>query len=208
MADTYFDERSGRYLYLRPDAYLHKDTFDLEYFNSLKSYLLNLRNNDRQKFVFDSNFGRLTYHSDFAPDGCLMVESHHKLTPLARKLFNNETIEPSYCIFAVYKGYKARLYEHVDDNACRYTIDLSVYHEKPWPLFVEGEEFIAEPNQSVVYYGEDQYHWRPRFTDPKNNEVGVIFYHFVDENHWFKKNGRDYHSRILKDSSRYRNGIK
>lgn len=206
MADSYFDERSGRNLYIRPDAFLHKETFESSYFDYLKSYLLDLRNNQRKKFIFDSTFGRLTYHSDFAPDDCLMVESHRKLTPLARKLFGNETIEPSYCIFAVYKGYKARLYEHVDDNACRYTIDMSLYHKNPWPLFVEGLEFVAEPNESVVYYGEDQYHWRPRFTDPGNNEVGVIFYHFVDEDHWFKKKGRDYHRKIINESSDYRNG--
>lgn len=205
--ETYFDERTGKNLIVRPDAYVYKNVFQDDYFNELKDYLLNLKNNHRRMFNFDENFGRLTYHTDFAPPDCMFRESLFNLVPLAKEIFKDDTLEASYGIFSAYKGYKARLYEHIDDNACTYTIDLGVQHIDSWPLVVEGKEFTVEPNDAIIYYGEDQYHWRPVFPNPKTNEVCVIFYHFVGADHWSRKFGRQYHQTVKEEIDRYRNQI-
>lgn len=184
MTNTYYDELSGVELNVRPDAFVHSKLFDNEYFLNLQSYLLEIKKN-KLNFEYDVGFGRSTHHSSVADPNGLLVQSHEKLLPIARKLFNNPDLEKSYCIYSVYRGYKARLFKHIDDNACTYTIDLMIHYKTNWPLVVEGQELIADENEAIVYYGEDQYHWRPRFPDPKYNEVGVIFYHFVDKDHWF-----------------------
>lgn len=205
--ETYFDKRTGRNLTLRPDAFVYEGVFDVSYFNSLKDYLLNLRNNNRPLFIYDEGFGRLTYHTQNSGPDCMLRESLEKLVPLAKELFLDDTIEASYAIFSTYRGYKARLFEHVDDNACTYTIDVSIDHKDAWPLFVEGKEFTVDPNDAIIYYGEDQYHWRPDFPNPKTNEVSVIFYHFVPGNHWSKTIGQAHHSVIRKKEQEYRESL-
>jgi len=184
---------------------VYENLFEDTYFNSLKDYLFDLKLKNRRAFQFDENFGRLTYHTDFAPPDCLFKASLSRLVPLAKEIFKDDTIEASYGIFSVYKGYKARLYEHIDDNACTYTIDLSVGHIDPWPLVVEDKEFTVEPNNAIIYYGEDQYHWRPDFPNPKTNEVSVIFYHFVGADHWSRTFGKQYHQTVKEKINRHRN---
>lgn len=202
MSETYYDLASGANLFVRPDAYVYGGLFEDQYFNDLKSYLLDLKENDT-RFVYDTGFGRKTHHSNVADPKGLLVQSHEKLLPIARELFGNPDLEKSYCIYSVYKGYKARLFKHIDDNACTYTIDLMIHYKTNWPLVVEGQELFADENEAIVYYGEDQYHWRPRFPDPKYNEVGVIFYHFVDKDHWFFT-GENNMSQIVNERQKHR----
>lgn len=202
MTKTYYDHASGSNLFIRPSAYVYSGLFEDQYFNNLKSYLLDLKENNTC-FKYDIGFGRKTHHSTDADPESIFIKSHEKLVPLAREIFNNPNIEKSYCIYSVYKGYKARLFKHIDDNACTYTIDLMIHYNDNWPLVVEGEELLAEENEAIVYYGEDQYHWRPRFPNPKQNEVGVIFYHFVDKDHWFFTNEKSM-SQIVNERQGHR----
>jgi hypothetical protein len=196
MAEKYYDEISGSFLNVRDDAFIFSGLFEDSYFNDLKNYLLEMKEK-KIKFTYDTGFGRTTLHSNSLDDSSLLIQSHDKLVPLARELFKNNNIEKSYCIYSVYKGYKARLYKHIDDNACSYTIDLMVHYGENWPIVVEGKELCPDENEAVIYYGEDQYHWRPRFPKPETNEVGVIFYHFVDKDHWFFDKSKDTLSEII-----------
>ncbi len=52
-------------------------------------------------------------------------------------------------------------------------------------MWVEGEEYFLEENQGLAFYGEDQEHWRENFPNPVNNQVGQLFVHFVEPDHWF-----------------------
>lgn len=203
MTETYFDKFSGSNLTVRPPAYVLKNVFEEDYFKSLKNYLLDIKSK-KENFVYDIGFGRTTHHSNIADPDSIFIDSHDRLLPVAREIFGNQNIEKSYCIYSVYKGHKARLFKHIDDNACTYTIDLTVHYNELWPIVVEGKELSPEENEAVIYYGEDQYHWRPRFPNPKNNEVGVIFYHFVDKDHWFFKEGPGYMSTIVAAREKYR----
>lgn len=101
-------------------------------------------------------------------------------------------------MWVIYRGFKARLPRHVDDNACTYTIDLCLSHKTQWPIYVEGQEMHLEQNQAVCYYGEDQYHWREKFPDPANNQVQMIFFHFAEPEHWYFTKGPSHLNEIVR----------
>ena len=123
-------------------------------------------------------------------------EYAEKLIPLAKKIFNNENIKLSYSLFARYQGPGANLYRHVDDNACTYTIDLCLYQTEPWPIGIshngQDKEYTLEENEAVLYYGNDQEHWRPKFPNPGSQHVAMIFFHFVESDHWYHAKGPEY----------------
>lgn len=165
------------------DPMVIEKTFSDEDFAVLKNHLLNkplLEEN------WDKGFGRYYYSDD------VINEFHQKLVPMAKELFESDTLIPTYALFAHYEGPEAKLWKHKDDNACTYTIDLSVYYNDPWGLFVNDVEYILLENQSVAFYGEDQDHWRGPFPNPETNQVAAIFFHFVEGDHWFAKRGPNY----------------
>lgn len=125
----------------------------------------------------DSGFGRiLSGHDSLRP-------YLNYLTPLVRETFQDETIQPSYLLWARYAGFSANLRRHKDDNACTYTVDYCVRQREPWGLFVEGTEYMLHENESLVFMGEDQEHWRGPFAP--TNMVEMIFFHYVSADHWY-----------------------
>jgi hypothetical protein len=136
-------------------------------------------------------------------DSPVIDEYGEKLIPLARKIFNSETLLPSYSIFARYQGPGANLYRHVDDNACTYTIDLCLYQNEPWAIGIshngEDKEYTLQENEAVLYYGNDQEHWRPEFPNPESQHVAMIFFHFVEPDHWYYTKGQKYHDVVRGD---------
>lgn len=135
----------------------------------------------RPKEVMNYEAGRSRYLLNRDP---VVRWAHFKLLDLARAHFGSATLVPSYSLYSRYEGPKANLAKHKDDNACTYTIDLCVAQNKPWSLFVESQEFSLEPNEAAVYYGNDQSHWREPLTDPASF-VCMIFFHFVEPDHWY-----------------------
>jgi hypothetical protein len=146
---------------------------------------------------WDISFGR---HIISSP---VIDEYAEKLIPLARKIFNSETLKPSYSLFARYHGPEANLYRHVDDNACTYTIDLCLYQTAPWAIGIEHKgkdnEYILQENEAVLYYGNDQEHWRPEFPNPESQHVAMVFFHFVEPDHWYHTKGPKYHDVVKGD---------
>jgi hypothetical protein len=104
-------------------------------------------------------------------------------------------------LFAHYEGQNPSpsLYKHKDDNACTYTLDMCVYQNEPWDLWVEDKNYCLYPNQALAYYGNDQMHWREEFPNPENNHVAMVFFHFAEPDHWWFKEGPQYlHTHIRK----------
>lgn len=205
--ETYFDNRSGRTLSIRPEAFILDEVFDPEYFLSLKKSLLKIK--DDNVLCYERDLGRYGVNTLTKDVGSsILAEATEILLPQAREFFS-EDIESTYSLWTIYKGFRARLPEHIDDNACTFTIDLCVSYETQWPIYVEGKELLLEPNQAAVYYGEDQYHWRNEFTDPATNEVQMIFFHFAKPDHWFFTKGPQHKREILrlKDEHMRKNGM-
>ena len=111
------------------------------------------------------------------------------LEPLAKKVFKENNIKSSYSIYCKYFG-KANMNMHKDDNACTYTIDLCIRQTEPWGLWVEDKEFILNPNEALCYMGNDQTHGRyPKDLGP-DGSVELVFFHYVQPDHWFFKDNR------------------
>ena len=157
--------------------------FSDEDFSMLHSYLFN---KDKTQHYFDTGFGRYSFQDD-------VVDLYHqKSLELAREVFNSPTLLPSYALFAHYEGPNARLWRHKDDNACTYTIDLCVYQNQPWDLWIEDKPYTLHENQAATIYGNDQWHWREAFPNPDSQYVANIFFHYVEPDHWFFTKGASY----------------
>jgi hypothetical protein len=133
----------------------------------------------------------------------ILKELSEKVTKTAREFFDSETLLPTYTLFSHYEGNNPEpsLYKHKDDNACTYTLDMCVYQNEPWDLWVEGKNYTIYPNQALGYYGNDQEHWREKFPNPESNHVAMIFFHFAEPEHWFFTKGPEYLDVIRKKIS-------
>jgi hypothetical protein len=91
---------------------------------------------------------------------------------------------PTFNFASWYFG-NASLEHHTDINACTYSIDLAVYSEMPWDLYVEGVPYALDENDALLYYGESQEHWREPLVNPDNKVVCNVFFFYVEPDHWF-----------------------
>jgi hypothetical protein len=150
-----------------------------------------------KSFEYDPGFSRYTIGHDNSP---ILKDLLNGLTEKARNIFDSQTLMPTYAIFAHYEGQdpEPSLYKHKDTNACTYTIDMCVYQNEYWGLWVDGTEYCLYPNQSLAYYGNDQEHWREKFPNPETNCVAMIFFHFAEPDHWYFKKGPSYIDVIWK----------
>lgn len=157
--------------------------FNEEDYNKLKTHLYN---RPKLQENFDSSFERYCFN-----DG-LINEYMEKLVPVAREIFGSDTLVPSYGLFAHYEGNNPNLFTHKDDNACTYTIDMCVYQTEPWDLDVDGNAYTLQENEALAYYGNDQLHGRGAFPNPNKQHVAMIFFHFVEPDHWWLTKGQNY----------------
>ena len=203
----FYDQLSGRMLKERPEAYILDEVFDTEYFSKLKESFALVRENNVLPYSIElGRYGINTIDKNTGAD--LLNDAFDKIVVKARSIFGQD-VKPTYALWVTYRGFKANLPRHIDDNACTYTIDLCVSYETQWPICIEGKELLLEPNQAAVYYGEDQYHWRGEFPSPLKNEVQMIFFHFAEPDHWFFTKGPQHKQEIvrLKDEHKRKNGI-
>jgi hypothetical protein len=168
------------------DPLVVNDLLSTEDYKKLLTYL------DKPKsFGFDPGFSRYSIGDGELP---ILAELADKLIETARKTFDSKTLLPTYTLFAHYEGQNPSpsLYKHKDDNACTYTLDMCVYQNEPWDLWVEDKNYCLYPNQALAYYGNDQMHWREEFPNPETNYVAMIFFHFAEPDHWWFKEGPEY----------------
>lgn len=152
--------------------------------------LLNLVK-DPKNFEYQSGFSRYVVADNSIP---FLKELSIKLIDKARDIFESKALLPTYTLFSHYEGQNPppSLYKHKDDNACTYTLDMCVYQNKPWDLWVEDKNYTLYPNQALAYYGNEQMHWREEFPDPETNYVAMIFFHFAEPDHWYFTEGPEY----------------
>lgn len=152
--------------------------------------LLNSLSNPKS-FEYQEGFSRYVIANNNLP---VLQEFAEKLISTAREIFNSETLLPTYTLFAHYEGQDPApsLYRHKDDNACTYTIDMCVYQNEPWDLWVEDKNYTLYRNQALAYYGNEQMHWREEFPNPETNHVAMVFFHFAEPDHWYFTKGPGY----------------
>lgn len=127
----------------------------------------------------------------------ILNDYSEKLLPIAKSFFKSDSLKQSYTLFTEYSAKNINLPRHTDANACTYTIDLVVYQDRPWGLWIEGKEYIANEGEAIFFWGEEQEHWREEITR-NDNVVAVIFFHYVEPDHWFFTKGPEYLEEIKK----------
>lgn len=148
-----------------------------------------------KSFEYQGGFSRYIVADNRLP---ILKELAEKLIPTAKELFDSKTLLPTYILFAHYEGQdpKPSLYKHKDDNACTYTLDMCLYQNSPWDLWVDDKPYTLYPNQALAYYGNEQLHWREEFPNPETNHVAMVFFHFAEPDHWYFTKGPSYLSVI------------
>lgn len=172
-------------------AFVISDVLPENEFKAAKEYFINYSSNNNNQL--DENGRWLIGNED-----PMVAKYHEILLPLAKKVFNSETLLPTNALFAEYTKTGSTLGRHFDANACTYTIDLCFYESHSWPLFVEGEPFFYKENEAVCFFGEEQEHWRETLNET-GVKIGVAYFHYVEPNHWFFTEGPGYVEQVRDD---------
>jgi hypothetical protein len=164
-----------------------------EDFRNIKEHFINHK--EKNLLGFDENGRKLITDNDQ-----ILKKYSEKILPIARGFFKSDSLLPTYSLFAEYSDTNINLPKHTDANACTYTVDLVLYQNSPWGLWIDGVEYIANENEAICFWGEDQEHWR-NSVDNNNNIVGVIFFHYVEPDHWWFTKGPE-HVRVVWEQKR------
>jgi hypothetical protein len=142
----------------------------------------NIPTMDKEHHTWDESLQRFAYSSDY------LTKLGESLETTAREVFVSKELKLSYVLYVKYANNGSSLFKHTDTNACTYTIDYCLNQEYPWPLYVEDDPYAVFSNEALCYYGEKQIHWREKQDLPSENFVEMIFFHFVEPDHWFFTN--------------------
>lgn len=178
---------------MRPEPKIINKILSDESYNALVNYL---KSKDKKDLEWSEGFGRFHLGGDE-----ILNEISEELLPVAREAFNSPTLLSSYTLCSIYETPKAQLWKHKDDNACTYTLDMCVWAKTPWDLYVDGKSYTLLANDALAYYGNDQEHWREAFPDPENNQVAMIFFHYVEPDHWYFTHGPQ-HLEVIRAANR------
>lgn len=148
--------------------------------------------------IADSNAGRRVWYDNYSKRSLIQndeLESYfsQKLEPIAKAVFNDLTLRTSFSLYAKYSHPESWLSEHLDRDACTYTLDYCLSAKSIWPVNVDGKSYSIAPNQALAFMGMESIHGRKLITDPGNNEVEMVFFHFVPENHWYFNHCADFY---------------
>lgn len=120
-------------------------------------------------------------------------ETESQILEIAKKTFNDNSIIRAGFHTARYQkqnGIKPQLWQHYDQSACQYSLDICIDKTVDWQIAVDGQYFDEEPNSCVVFSGNDHMHWRPEYpTDDEDKYVTLLFLQFAKPDHWFFTEG-------------------
>lgn len=177
------------------DKVVNSPTLIRDVLSSQQTGLLIEQTKGHKQFEFQSGFSRYVASDSQIPE---LANIANSLIDTAREIFDSKFLLPTYTLFSHYEGSDPApsLYKHKDDNACTYTIDLCLYQNDTWDLWVDGQPYTLKENQALAYYGNDQLHWRESFPNPGKQHVAMVFFHFAEPDHWWFTKGPSYLSVI------------
>lgn len=105
-----------------------------------------------------------------------LKEMHVSLTDLVCEKLGRK-VAPTYSFLSLY-GEKGYCPPHRDRSTCQWTLDLCIDQDRPWPIFVEEHELLMEANDSIIYSGTDQLHWRDKIHP--QGFCHLVFFHFLE----------------------------
>ena len=112
-----------------------------------------------------------------------------------KKLVEKETglsLLPTYSYWRMYT-YGSFLNKHKDRPSCEISVTLHLGGDKEWPIFVEGNSFLLEPGDAIIYRGCEQEHWREKFY---GDWYSQLFIHYVNakgpNKEWYRDKRREW----------------
>jgi hypothetical protein len=127
----------------------------------------------RQAFMtYDDVFKRYYLH-----EPRFLLNIHQRLTPIIEDTFKVKA-KPSYCFLSMYERSLGICPKHIDRPQCKYSLDLCLDCEWPWPINVSENDYLLEKNEALLYSGTDHPHYRNRVDE--GNYASMAFFHFVD----------------------------
>jgi len=76
---------------------------------------------------------------------------------------------------------------HMDEVPSQFTLDYQLDGNILWPLNVEGEEYVLKNNDALIFEGESVLHWRPKKIFKNKEFLDLVWFQFIDDNHWSHK---------------------
>jgi hypothetical protein len=184
------------------EPHIIKNFFPEEMFESIKKQIKET-GMGTETGVYHPMMGR--WASGIAPS----KEVEEYVLEKVRKIFNDSTIVPAYHYAVMYQrkdGCIPNLWEHMDQNGSQISINIAIENTANWPLIVEGKEYHQEPNDAVIFCGQQHAHARPAF--PSKDETVVttqLFMHYSLPNHWIQKDKSGLHKYGLDGDIRFFN---
>jgi len=126
---------------------------------------------DPRVAVDDNTFKRLYKHNDE------FFSTIHYMIADRVSAWIGVKVKPSYCFTSMYFKGQGFCPEHVDRPQCKYTLDLCVNQNMPWPIKIAGREYIMDMGDAMLYSGTDHVHSRQPIQP--DNYCDLVFFHFV-----------------------------
>ena len=111
------------------------------------------------------------------------LHRQQSLIESASEIFG-EPLKPSYVFLSMYSNHGI-CPAHRDRAQCKYTVNLCISQDKPWPLYIENvadgtfEEVILGEGDAVLFSGTDQTHYRKPMSENGGSFCNVAHFHLV-----------------------------
>lgn len=169
------------------EPHLVKNFFPDEMFERIKTAINKVGMGPEGHLKYHTMIGRWEAHITFdkeIEDFCLRK---------ARDIYGDQSLLKAYFFLARYQivdGCIPHLWEHIDQNGTQTTIDVAIENTANWSITVEDVNYPQEPNDAIVFAGQQHTHGRPAYPsiDPSVYTT-VMFMHFTQPDHWFQKSG-------------------
>jgi hypothetical protein len=161
-----------------------KNVFDQDDLNRLNKLVKS--RNGRRAWYDDQTKRDLLHHDD------LEQYFSKKLEPIAKEIFNDDTLKTSFSLYARYDSESSNLPEHVDRHACVYTLDYCLSSTVDWPITIDGVKYSIGENEALAFMGMDSPHSRNIIPKSSNPTLEMVFFHFVPSDHWYFNHCKDF----------------
>lgn len=169
------------------EPHLVEGFFPSEMFERVKNAVTSVGMGPQGNLKYHTMLGRWEAHITFDKD----IEQF--CLDKARQIYGDPTLEKAYFFLARYQivdGCIPHLWDHTDQNGTQTTIDIAIENTAGWSITVEGINYFQNPNDAIVFAGQQHIHGRPHYpTTDENAHTTVMFMHFTQPDHWFQQYG-------------------
>lgn len=146
--------------------------------------------------VIDDGFVPMA-HTKYGDYLCEALLIHY--IPIVSQLTGKD-LAPTYSYLRRYKE-GDNLPKHQDRYSCEYSITACAGYDYDgndyqWPIYMNGEKFVQEPGDALLYKGCDYNHWRDQL--PWGSQVQIHLHYIDKESDWYPE---------LELDTRYRLGM-